>query len=195
MSYKQLAGVYPSKLDDLKKTVGEIKSDVKKTATPQKTVFTSSLGYYGIPKDDAPLLSEVPMDLYTHMPYGYSLKGADFALTYTMQLPAYEAGTSPRSMYTSNYMTRTASGKAPLVMNVVQGKNTASSKSASDEAAAQSSVDSDGDGVSDALENYLGLNRLKTDSDGDGHSDYDELTQGSNPLGPGNLKSSSSFGY
>lgn len=195
MSYKQLAGVYPSKLDDLKKTVGEIKTDAKKVATPQKIPVASSYGYYAIPKDDAPILNEIPVDLNTHMPFGYSLKGDDFALTYTMQFPPYEAGTSPRSMYTTDYSSRVSSGKLMLIMNVVQGKNTATSKLTSQEAAAQSLIDSDKDGVSDALENYLGSNRLKADSDGDGHSDYDELTQGSNPLGPGNLKSSSSWGY
>lgn len=45
--------------------------------------------------------------------------------------------------------------------------------------------DSDGDGLSDYLEETLGLNKDKVDSDGDGYSDKNELEAGFSPWGQG----------
>ncbi|MFA6131810.1 MAG: hypothetical protein WC702_01925 [Patescibacteria group bacterium] len=50
------------------------------------------------------------------------------------------------------------------------------------------SLDSDGDGLSDADEyNLYHTDPSKVDTDGDGYSDKDELESGYNPLGPGKL--------
>jgi hypothetical protein len=49
-------------------------------------------------------------------------------------------------------------------------------------------LDSDGDGLSDKLEEAMGANINKIDTDGDGVSDYDEVVvKNTNPLGAGNL--------
>lgn len=45
--------------------------------------------------------------------------------------------------------------------------------------------DSDGDGLSDRLEEALLTNKFKRDSDGDGHDDRTEVLNGYNPNGPG----------
>jgi hypothetical protein len=50
-------------------------------------------------------------------------------------------------------------------------------------------VDTDGDGLSDLAENYIGTNINSVDTDFDGFSDYDELVNGYNPLGEGLLPS------
>ena len=80
-----------------------------------------------------------------------------------------------------------------LVVTYLDGQNTADAKNLSVEAAAASNIDSDKDGVPDALERYLGTNPNLSDTDHDGFSDYTELTSGTNPLGPGNLKTN--YGY
>lgn len=44
--------------------------------------------------------------------------------------------------------------------------------------------DTDGDGLTDAEEEFYGTNPNNPDTDGDGWSDYDEIQQGTNPLDP-----------
>lgn len=48
-------------------------------------------------------------------------------------------------------------------------------------------LDSDGDGLHDALEARLGTNYSKRDTDSDGLDDYEEMLLGANPLSPDNL--------
>lgn len=48
-------------------------------------------------------------------------------------------------------------------------------------------VDSDGDGLSDRLEEGIGSDGAVADTDGDGFSDSEELKNGYNPLGQGNM--------
>lgn len=50
-----------------------------------------------------------------------------------------------------------------------------------------SGVDTDKDGLSDAIEASLGTDKNKADSDGDGYSDKEELSKGYNPSGAGKL--------
>lgn len=48
-------------------------------------------------------------------------------------------------------------------------------------------IDSDGDGLSDATEAFLGTDPLNQDTDGDGYTDKEEILNGYNPLGDGTL--------
>jgi hypothetical protein len=48
-----------------------------------------------------------------------------------------------------------------------------------------SGIDSDNDGLSDALEDSFGTDKNKNDTDGDGHSDKDEILNNYNPRGDG----------
>jgi hypothetical protein len=48
-------------------------------------------------------------------------------------------------------------------------------------------IDTDGDGLSDKLENIYGTDINKKDTDGDGYSDGQEVYSGYNPKGPGKL--------
>ena len=172
-NFKSVVGSYPSSLDAL-------------------TQNTSGLnGKY------APAVTALPLDVYTGKPYVYARNGSDYTLTYTINLPPYVKGTTPLSgIYTYSFSSSNYGlAKEKIVMAAVNGTNTANSTSQSVETAAQSKIDSDGDGLPDVLENYLGTDPNKTDTDGDGYSDYNELMKGSNPLGPGNLQSTGSSIY
>jgi hypothetical protein len=183
--YKSLAGKYPTTLDDLKKK--------RKDIGAMNTIGTNK-GSYGIASyDDAPLLANIPTDVYTGAAFAYSSTDSDYSLVYNITLPTYVAGTSARGIYMTDYSDSYTTRK--LKMSVVNGKNTANSKNTSQEAVTQSQKDTDGDGMPDVLEAYLGTSPTKKDSDGDGRSDTDELMSGSNPLGPGNLKGGSSSYY
>lgn len=46
-------------------------------------------------------------------------------------------------------------------------------------------LDSDDDGLPDAVEIYIGSNPIQADSDGDGYTDGEEVRNGYDPLGPG----------
>ncbi len=48
-------------------------------------------------------------------------------------------------------------------------------------------IDSDGDGLTDRLEEGLGTDPFNPDTDGDGFSDYEEVINGYNPLAPGKI--------
>jgi len=48
-------------------------------------------------------------------------------------------------------------------------------------------VDSDNDGLDDRLEDSVGTKKNKIDSDGDGRNDWDEVKNGFNPLGAGEI--------
>ena len=137
------------------------------------------------------MLSVMPKDAYTGDSFSYVGTGSDYKLTYNIQLPKYVTGDSLYGLYERDY----SSTKPRLSMIAVDGTNTADSKYASEEAHAQSLIDSDGDGLPDAFEKYIGTDPNKKDTDGDGYSDYEEVISGSNPLGPGKLKSSNGYMY
>ncbi len=182
--YKNLAGSYPTSLNDLKKTRKEISA---LNPTPSKTLV---FGY----NDSSPVLKAVPVDIYTGAPFTYSKTATDYALVYTIELPAYKTGTTGSGVYTTDYGSYSSTVRK-LVWRVVNGKNTATSKSTSQEATAQSQKDSDGDGVPDTLETYLGTSPSKKDTDGDGRTDSEELNAGTNPTGAGTLKRTGSSLY
>lgn len=54
-------------------------------------------------------------------------------------------------------------------------------------------LDSDGDGLSDATEDFLKTDPLNPDSDGDGYSDKEEILNGYNPSGSGTLSDNLNF--
>ena len=175
--YHYSTGRYPTSLAELTKT----RAEVMKSA------------------DDRPFMATVPTDLFTQKAFGYTTSADDYQLSYTMQYAPYQSGSVlPDSLYTYDYSVKMAYGSAgrPLLLVAVQGTNTATSKVASTEAVAQSKIDTDNDSLPDALENYMGTNRLKTDTDGDGRSDREEFDSGSDPRGPGKLKTGNSrYGY
>jgi len=57
----------------------------------------------------------------------------------------------------------------------------------------QYGVDSDGDGLSDAIEDSFKTDRNNSDTDGDGYSDYTEIKNGFSPLGIGKTVIDSNF--
>jgi hypothetical protein len=54
-------------------------------------------------------------------------------------------------------------------------------------------LDTDGDGLSDLLEDAIGTDKTKPDTDGDGFTDKEELEKNYNPRGAGSLKFDSIF--
>ena len=81
-------------------------------------------------------------------------------------------------------------------MIVVDGSNTADKSGISQEAKKIQYVDSDKDGASHSLEDYIGTNKYNKDTDGDGKTDGYELSKYSDPLGSGELEYEySSYGF
>jgi hypothetical protein len=167
-TYKSYGNVYPSTLADLSKSV-----------------------------NNHTVLQTVPIDTFTKQPFSYSSTGATYRLTYTQKWPPYIAGTNPTSIYSYDYSYpvsyTSGSSQKKFKVNSVDGSNTATALSSSEEADTLSKIDADKDGLPDVLEKYIGTNPNKKDTDGDGYSDADELYSGSNPLGPGQLKTTSGY--
>ena len=66
--------------------------------------------------------------------------------------------------------------------------NTADKNGISQEAKKVQYIDSDRDGVTDSLEDYIGTDKHNKDTDGDGQTDGYELSKYSDPLGSGQLE-------
>src|SRR5439155_11550215 len=80
-----------------------------------------------------------------------------------------------------------AVGKFALVATNASGRSDAFPTSANSfvvVSASASSLDSDGDGLSDAQEILLGTDPFNPDTDGDGFADGVEVASGSDPLDP-----------
>ncbi len=109
-------------------------------------------------KYPAVLDSNVPLDVYTQKPFVYTVSpdGKDYTLMYTLVLPAYKKGLVEKAPYYSKVGKR-------YILNVVNGINTADSAVPSREAVVQSKIDSDGDGIPDALEVIVGTDKNKKD--------------------------------
>ena len=178
--YKSVTGVFPPSLDELKKKGSEV---TKSANMSEETKVMNS--YY----DTQAFMQAIPNDAYTKAPYTYSSTGSDYSLVYNIALPKYTDGMSLYEIYESSYNPKSPS----IYLKYVSGINTASDKVTSQEAFAVSKIDSDKDGVSDSLEDYIGTDKNKKDTDGDGYTDYQEIISGTNPLGPGNQKQSNSF--
>ncbi len=56
-----------------------------------------------------------------------------------------------------------------------------------------SGIDSDGDGLSDSIEDAIGTDKNKADTDDDGHNDKDELLAGHNPTKDGTININKAF--
>ncbi|MDQ2933353.1 MAG: thrombospondin type 3 repeat-containing protein, partial [bacterium] len=108
---------------------------------------------------------------------------------YTIQIPPYQKGTMPLPIFKRDYVTN------KIVQTVIQGSNTANSKSLSKEAGILSKIDTDLDGLPNSIEIYIGTNINKKDTDGDTYSDAEELKLGSDPLGPGKLNYKNGGGF
>lgn len=141
--------------------------------------------------ENMPFLKNIPLDAYSKKPFNYAIQGADYMLAYTINLPPYETGSIPS--YSIRYSS--PNNKVKYSLAYIQGSNTASSKSLSEEALRAGSIDTDGDSVSDSFEIYIGSNKNKRNTDGDGVDDGTELQRDSNPLGPGKLKYNNSGGF
>jgi hypothetical protein len=86
--------------------------------------------------------------------------GSAFKLVYDIKLPVYTQNQNIQSYLKMNY----GSGSSLLYgLKVVDGMNTMDHTSLSLEADAQNKIDSDKDGLSDALERYIGTNPMKKD--------------------------------
>ncbi|MCC2631147.1 MAG: hypothetical protein K0S38_956, partial [Candidatus Paceibacter sp.] len=177
-TYSSLSGgTYPATLEDLKKKGSEI--------IPLNT--NNNENYYGEYYKNKKILEVVPNDVVTKQPFMYSASGKTYKLTYTIDLAPYKKGTQMYGLYQTDY---TSGNTYKIYLKYINGINTATEKALSEEALAAAKLDSDGDKVTNALEDYLGTNKNKADTDGDRTSDYDEITRGSDPLGPGYLESS-----
>lgn len=164
-AYKATAKLYPDSLNDLTRKYNDFLQD------------------YG---SDRKLLDVVPEG------FVYKKSGDGYVLNYEVLLPPVEKISSLYAIYKTYYSDEYKIGQyggrtSKLGLKITDGKNTATDKYLSNEAFDLSSIDSDGDKISDSLEQYIGSNKTKKDTDSDGYSDYDEIISGNNPLGPGKL--------
>ncbi|MBU3918358.1 hypothetical protein KKC63_00395 [Patescibacteria group bacterium] len=145
---------------------------------------------------EEPLLKAIPTDVYTGIDYKYQkIQNQDYVLTYKMNLLKYDKGTRLNSnIYGRTYDTIGRLYNHHLI--IVQGDNTTNKTVISKEAKQAQYIDSDNDGVSDSLEDYIGTNKNNKDTDGDGERDGFELSKYSDPLGSGQLEYDyPSYGY
>ena len=188
--YKNLVGFYPKSLEDLTVPRGESAKLNEKAFEGWSPSLIAAWGAI----EDTGFIKEVPQDIFTGRPFEYSSTGDDYTLKYTIVLPPYQKG----SNLFSYYLFEQYSGKISVPANwntirkilprFLEGINTADSKYLSIEAA-QAKKDTDGDRVADVLEDIIQTNKNSKDTDKDGFSDYDEITSGSDPLGPGKIES------
>jgi len=184
--FKSAFGIAPYQLSDLTKTGAELKQHGYVSVTDSDG---KSLSYYSSYYDNRPFIVDLPSDAYGGS-YKYAQTTDGYTLTYAMKLSPYKAGDALPSIISHSW-----SSKASIyAMTVIDGLNTTTSgNSLSLEADQANKLDSDGDGVSDAVEKYLGTNPNKKDSDGDGYNDGEELSRGLNPLGTGYLKATTYY--
>lgn len=109
----------------------------------------------------------IPQDVILKAPYLYFPAQKDYKLQYEIKLPEYTPKIDRYSI--GSYVDRVWSSK------YISGKNTATAKILSTEAAALSKKDTDKDGVTDLLEDYIGTSKTEKDTDGDGTSDFFEF--------------------
>jgi len=193
-----LVGDYPENLSDLELTGKEaIAKFGKAEETETGTISYPSLpGTYYESQEDSPFLKAVPKDAYTGMDYKYQkILDYDYTLTYNINLPKYEKGTRlDYDICGRTYNTATRLYDSYLI--VIDGLNTVDKSGISQEAKQVQYIDSDRDGVTDSLEDYIGTDKHKKDTDGDGQTDGYELSKYSDPLGSGNLEYDySGYGY
>ena len=121
-TYKRYAGKYPDRLEDLVITYKDV---MKMNPNGSSTAYgsdSSMADYYGSTK----LIRAIPKDVYTKQafPYVHSSGGYDYALTYTIELPASSSTASPYDSYYES---------VDRVAKPMNGKNTATSDYLSNE--------------------------------------------------------------
>lgn len=188
-TYTMLYGVYPNTLNDLKITV-------------PVTTFSATTTYPRAIKINVPILEIIPNDATTNKPYVYVKGNNDYDLTYALAIPDYASNTNVFSSIGVQRFDITAKKIFPMkrtnttfhdatytllvqdvrtyptrkiVMLVQNGTNTATKHTSSKEMWTQTEIDTDGDTLSDSLEQYVGTNKDVADTDGDGITDAQEL--------------------
>ncbi|PIQ92732.1 MAG: hypothetical protein COV70_00075 [Parcubacteria group bacterium CG11_big_fil_rev_8_21_14_0_20_39_22] len=167
--YRELTGDFPSSLSDLIATATEI---VAKGGDGDISVLEET--FAGRIYQSELLLAEVPTDLYTGDPYSYVRLKDNYGLRYEIKLPDFEDGMILKQLYNISY---SPAGDS-LVWRYVGGLNTSDVDVLSIESIDASESDTDGDGLPDSFEDYIGTDKRSADSDDDGISDFEEVTEG-----------------
>lgn len=187
-NFKEITGMYPANLSDLTK---------KRKDLPRKVTSTSN-SVYERAMDETTIIRSLPIDNVTGKPFVYQTTNDGYQFKYSISLPPYREGMNTFMIFNSSYDYSYQTGgetKSKFNMNVINGVNTANEKVKSAEAASGAAQDTDGDGLPDAIEGYIGTNPKLKDTDGDSYSDGDELSSGSNPRGPGRMKTGNAGMY
>jgi len=184
--YNFITGTYPQSLNDLVMTPEAIQKDHPAPASAPGTPNNRDAVLYQYQNRN--LIASLPTDAFTNAPFTYTVSGKTYILGYTMKLPPWKEN-SVAFFDTFTY----DSGFKTFSQIVVDGKNTATEKVFSQEAINSAKLDTDKDGVPDALEAYFGTDPKKKDSDDDTKSDYEELVARTNPLGAGPLETNENW--
>lgn len=192
-SYQQYTGEYPDTLDALKTPRGQlqkkaapvIQNNVRLDFPDEFADFGSSQADYETTLAERPFLKVIPNDAYSKQPYSYTKTNdtEQYRIQYTMTIPTRQKKSSGNEQGFS-YYSRFNINDAVFFVN---GVNTATVSTLSIEARGALQTDSDNDGLPDIVETYYGSNLNMADSDGDGYNDGDEVKNGYDPAGPGQL--------
>lgn len=179
--YRSTVGKYPESLEKLVVPLGEEAFDVP---ADEETDMTNQQGDLDSAKSEG-LLSSIPLDVFTGQNFGYELVSEEeYRLTYSIYLNGFEDIVDKFENIDTVYIQ-----DIPILgIRYVDGENTATNLVDSLEADTLNRVDADNDGLSDALEEYVGTDPQDPDTDKDEVSDGDELLQFMNPNGEGELK-------
>ena len=170
--YRSSVGSFPNTLAGLLETPGS-NSD----SANMVVIDDWSSNYYA--------LKSIPTDVYTKQPYSYEVKGDDYVLKYQIKLPPFTPLVDANLYIDYGLRKAGLPYQQELGLKFVDGENIATKDFMS--VVRADTIDTDKDNVADQLEKVIGTDVNKKDTDGDGFSDYEELTTGSNPVGPGRL--------
>lgn len=150
-------------VDDLRKALDAYQAK-NKTYPPSLQALIGTTQNYG----DSEPVSNIPLDQYTGAAFPYVSTGDDYALTYSVKLPAPDTSAGALS------------GLLTLGPKYADGVNTATHWAVSKEAL--SKLDDDKDGLNNYDEIVHGTDPNKADTDGDGFTDKQEVDSKHDPL-------------
>ncbi|MEA3452798.1 MAG: hypothetical protein U9Q96_00475 [Patescibacteria group bacterium] len=178
-TFHALTNTYPDNLSDLELNSEEIK---------ERYGVKDEEDYTFRRYKEMGLIKAIPRDVYSNMSYEYKkFFSDDYKLSYNLKLPKYERGTTLDYDIVRTTTLGASMGRHNYLV-FLNGLNTANKLEISEEAKGAQYTDGDNDGLTDTLEDYIGTDKHNKDTDNDEVNDGIELSENSDPLGPGQLK-------
>lgn len=129
-------------------------------------------------------------DISTNAPYGYSLEGDDYKLTYEIRffegMQDYEKDRYVEGVNTATSKDVSLEKESKFEIQEIDGRSNANTNQNTN-TSPDPTTDTDQDGLTDVQEELYETDPAKADTDGDGFSDKMEIDNGYNPNGAGKL--------